>query len=85
MKLLKFYADWCLPCKQMAPILEEANQVLDYDILEVDIELDPELSEEYAVRSVPTFILVDNTGAILKRFTGKATKDQLIESLKCRP
>ena len=58
--IIDFYADWCGPCKMIAPILEElsneyAGQV---DIYKVDTELEQELSAVFGIRSIPSLLFI---------------------------
>lgn len=56
--LVDFFATWCGPCRQMAPIFEEfAVRHDDIHVAKVDIDAEPTLAEQCGVRSVPTFIL----------------------------
>lgn len=57
MQILKFSADWCQPCKQLAKLLEK----LDVDVIEKDIDLDEnrELLAKYNIRSVPTLVAIN--------------------------
>lgn len=58
--IIDFYADWCGPCKMIAPILEELSE--DYkgkvDIYKVDTEAERELSAAFAIRSIPSMLFV---------------------------
>lgn len=69
MKLLKFWAPWCAPCKQQAKILEDFK---DLPIEEVNIDEEENLAkvDRYGIRSIPTLIITDNTGTEIKRFNG---------------
>lgn len=59
--LVDFFATWCGPCKQMAPIFEEFAVLHDeIHAAKVDIDAEPTLAETCGVRSVPTFILFRN-------------------------
>ena len=78
--IVDFYADWCQPCKRVAPILEEianenAGQVAVY---KVDVDADPELAMEFKVESIPNFISFKN-GAPHKQNIGAAPKARLLE------
>ena len=62
-KVIKFYADWCGPCKMMAPIFEEVQKdfsAVDFISVNIDDDVDG-LAELYVVKSIPTFI-IDNMG-----------------------
>lgn len=56
--LLDFYADWCGPCKMMAPVVDEIAR--SESVLKIDIEKFPELAQKFEVRSIPTFVVVKN-------------------------
>lgn len=68
MKLVKLYADWCMPCKA----LEETLQRLNIEHESVDIEsLDGEgLSAKYHVRAIPTLLKFDDEGNFIDKLTG---------------
>jgi len=56
--LVDFYADWCLPCKMQAPVLEQYDAgTPKATIAKVNVDLLPELAGEYGVYSIPTLIL----------------------------
>ena len=57
--LVDFYADWCGPCKMVAPIIDElAEEVNDANIVKVDVDESPEIAARFSVRSIPTFIVL---------------------------
>ncbi len=61
--IIDFYADWCGPCKMVAPIFEElSNEYPDVNIYKVDTEVEQELAAVFQIRSIPSilFIPVEN-------------------------
>lgn len=72
--LVDFYAEWCGPCKMLAPNLEK----LDYNILKVDVDKFQDLAISYGVMSVPTLILFKN-GKEINKSIGYLDIDELKE------
>ena len=57
--IIDFYADWCGPCKMVAPILEElSNENTDVIIYKVDTEVEQELSAVFQIRSIPSILFI---------------------------
>jgi thioredoxin 1 len=58
--LLDFYADWCVPCKAMAPVIESLAKKYEgkLEVKKVNVDKQPKLAAAYGVKSVPTLILV---------------------------
>ena len=69
MKVLKFYAEWCGPCKAMSKTLE-THYKGDVPVEDIDIDKETELAVKDGIRSVPTCILVDENNAEIKRKVG---------------
>ena len=82
MKLLKFYADWCGPCKGLSMVINGAKDKIDIAIEEYDIDNEMKMAQEHKVRSVPTMVLVDDTGKEIRRQVGMVTEEKLLEFLK---
>lgn len=62
--LIDFYADWCSPCKMVAPILEELAKEYDgkLDIYKIDTEAEQELAAVFGIRSIPSLLFVPKEG-----------------------
>ena len=80
--LVDFWAEWCGPCKLIAPILEEiaAEQAGSIRIAKVNVDEAPDLARRFEVMSIPTLILFDG-GVPTKRIVGAKGKPQLLEEL----
>lgn len=75
--LVDFYADWCGPCKMLAPILQEVKSIVkdDVKIIKVNVDQHQDLAAEFSVRGVPTMLLFKE-GKMLWRQSGVlSTKD----------
>jgi len=75
-KLLKFHATWCAPCKALSKTLESIKDQVPYQIEEIDIDQDGATAQQYGVRGVPTMVLVDDTEEV-KRAVGNMNAAQL--------
>lgn len=72
--LVDFYADWCGPCKMLAPILEGLKN--DYEIYKVNVDNLQELAIKYAVMTIPTLIVFEN-GEIKEKTVGFKNENQI--------
>lgn len=81
--LVDFFADWCGPCKTLAPILKDTKAELgeDVKIVKIDVDKNQQLSEKYQVRGVPTLILFKN-GEQLWRQSGVVQKSALVQLIR---
>lgn len=77
MKLLKFQASWCQPCKMLTAALKDLE--LPFDVTEIDIDEDMDTAMKYGVRGVPTLILLDDEGKQVVTNVGSLTKQQFID------
>lgn len=80
--LVDFYADWCQPCKMMAPILKKVKENLGdkIRIIKIDTEKNSALAQEYQIRSIPTMMLFKK-GKIAWQTSGVMQENQLTETL----
>jgi len=61
--VIDFYADWCQPCKMVAPIMEElSTEYENIDIYKVNTEEQPELSQAFGIRSIPSILFIPVDG-----------------------
>lgn len=79
-----FGARTCIPCKKMAPILEELNreQKGKANVLFTDVWASPTLAKEYRIQMIPTQIFFDAKGKEIKRHMGFMDKQEILKELK---
>ena len=79
--LLDFYADWCGPCRMVAPLVEEiANENPQYLVAKINIDDSPELAQEFGIVSIPTLVVMKN-GEIKNRSIGVTGKKAVMDML----
>ncbi|UZQ31236.1 MAG: thioredoxin [Spiroplasma phoeniceum] len=79
--LVDFYADWCGPCKMIAPIINELAKTLsDVNFIKVNVDVLQDLAQHYGILSIPTLITFQN-GNELKRKTGFVTANEIEQDL----
>tara|TARA_B100000900_G_C19992839_1_gene478494 strand:+ start:156 stop:407 length:252 start_codon:yes stop_codon:yes gene_type:complete len=71
-KFLYFSAKWCGPCRMLGPVMEELNNE-GYSVQKIDVDNDPELSQQFGIRNIPTVVLTVD-GTEVGRKVGNASK-----------
>ena len=84
-EIVKVWAEWCGPCKTLAPIFEKVSKMeefKDIEFKEVNAEDDDDFAEKYSVRNLPTILFLDENGEIVKRTVGSMRESELISLIK---
>ncbi|VAW17795.1 hypothetical protein MNBD_BACTEROID01-2334 [hydrothermal vent metagenome] len=81
--LVNFYADWCVPCKLMDPVLEKVKNDLknSIKIIKVNVDRNPFIAATYKIRSIPTLVAFIN-GSIYWKGVGLKTAREIKSALK---
>lgn len=79
--VVDFWADWCVPCKMVAPILEDAEKELNVKVYKVNVDDYPNLAEKFNIMSIPT-LLCFKDGNLVDKIVGAMPKQKLYEKLK---
>ncbi len=81
--LVDFYADWCGPCRMIAPILEQVQSLLKgkLQVVKIDTEAYPQLASQYEIHALPTLVLFKQ-GQPVERIEGVIPTEGIIERLK---
>ena len=80
--LLDFWAEWCGPCKMIAPLLDEVADKYEekLDVVKLNVDENPNTAQKFGIRSIPTLILFKD-GAVQAQMMGAMPKSQLEEFL----
>jgi thioredoxin 1 len=80
--MIDFWATWCMPCKAMAPVIEEiASQTIGkVKVGKVDIDKNGPLANQFGIRAIPT-VLIFKDGKLMESFTGVQSKAALVNAL----
>ncbi len=79
--VVDFWAEWCAPCKAIAPILEDLEKELNVKVYKVNVDDYPHLAERFNIMSIPT-LLCFKDGKLLDKIVGAMPKQKLYEKLK---
>ena len=80
--LIDFYADWCGPCKMLAPVVEAvAKENIDTKVVKVNVDEEQELAMEYNIMSIPTLVVI-KAGKEINRKVGFADKSEITSMIQ---
>ena len=81
--IIDFYADWCGPCKMVAPVLEELAKEFEgkLDVYKIDTEKETELASVFGIRSIPSLLFVPKNGPP-QMAMGALPKDSFVKAFK---
>ncbi len=80
--IVDFYADWCNPCKMMAPVLEQLSEEYpEVRFVKINVDENRQSALDYDIQSIPTLIVFDG-GEEVSRCVGVKTKDMLVDALE---
>ena len=81
--IIDFYADWCGPCKMVAPVLEELAKDFDgkIDVFKVNTEEEQELASAFGIKSIPSFLFVPSEG-LPQMAMGALPKETFVKAFK---
>ena len=81
--LVDFWAEWCQPCKMVAPVLDEiaAENAGNLTVVKVNIDENPQVARDYRVMSIP-MLTIFKGGQIVKSFNGAKSKGFLLKELE---
>lgn len=80
--VVDFFANWCGPCKMLAPIVEEvSNELEKITFIKVDIDEIESLPRQFDIMSIPTLLIFEK-GELIKRHTGYIDKEELVQFIK---
>ena len=81
--VIKFYADWCGPCKMLSKTIESIKEEIPFEVEEIDADRNAEMAKKYNIRGLPTMVIVDGETEV-KRHVGNMTADQVKDFVKVK-
>ncbi|MBX2926731.1 MAG: thioredoxin [Saprospiraceae bacterium] len=83
--VIDFWAEWCGPCRVIAPVIEELSHEYDgkVKIGKLNVDFNPEVSFKFNIRSIPTILILKN-GEVVDRHVGTTTKKVLADKIEAQ-
>ncbi len=80
--LVDFWADWCGPCKMIAPLVDELAGEYDgkLKVVKMDVDANPSTAMQYGIRSIPTLLVFKN-GKVVEQIIGAVPKQRLVDKI----
>jgi thioredoxin 1 len=80
--LIDFYADWCGPCRMLAPVIEEikTEKADTLKVVKINVDENQEIASQYGVRSIPTLVVVKD-GKVFKQSVGFKSKSEILKMI----
>ena len=81
--IVDFWAEWCAPCKQLAPVLDEIDKNYGdtIQIAKLNVDFNSDTSVKYDIKSIPTLLFFKN-GELLGKLSGAVPKQQILDKLE---
>jgi thioredoxin 1 len=80
--LVDFYADWCGPCRMLSKQLEKYQQeITEVNVIKINVDTEPDLAQEFGVRSIPTLVYMEE-GEVIDKTTGLKQINELKQFTK---
>ena len=81
--LVDFWATWCMPCKMLAPVIEELAEEANgaYKVGKVDVDASPSIAAQFGIMNIPTVLLFKN-GQVAGKSVGAVPKEKLQDLLR---
>lgn len=81
--LLDFWAEWCGPCKRIAPIIEEIGEEYKDRVVvgKINVDDNDNATSKYGIRNIPTVLFIKN-GKVMEKMVGAASKKMFIEKIE---
>lgn len=80
--LVQFTTPWCIECKKVLPVLQEASRANGAELAVIDAKQSPAIVAKYRIRSTPTILVVDRKGVVTSAWNSSPSENELTEALQ---